>query len=190
MISETWRQIGMKRMDRKSSEKHPFQENFIEQLWTAAQAGLKSGKWPPTESYDEEDEDTNAVVDASTKIESIPRELVEDRGDGWYKWRGYWKWAPSMEEGHLLLNAAWHETQNMVAFARKQDARRQKQLQKLEATDDKFSRLRPVVLKRGTPDALTGRYTEDNNKVTFVEDGTNHRVTLSMPSNTQRRRGG
>ena len=141
-------------------------------------------------SYDQEDEDTNAVVNASTKIESIPRELVEDRGDGWYKWRGYWRWAPSMEEGHLLLNAAWHETQNMAAVARKQDARRQKQLQKLEATDDKFSRLRPVVLKRGTPDALTGRYIEDNNKVTFVEDGTNHRVTLSMPSDTQRRRGG
>ena len=119
-------------------------------------------------------------------LESIPLELVEDRGDGWYKWRSYWKWAPSKEEGHLLLNAAWRETQEYCAIVRKQAMRRKRELQKLQATDDKFSRLRPVVLKRDTSSALTGRYTEDNNKVTFVEDGTNHRVTLEMPSDKKK----
>ena len=45
-------------------------------------------------------------------------------------------------------------------------------------------------MKRDTPGALTGRYTEDNNKVTFVENGTNHRVTLQLPSEKKKTKGG
>ena len=69
----------------------------------------------------------------------------------------------------------------MVVVATQVHALRNQALQRMEAQDDRFSRLQPVVLRKNSPGEVRGRFLQDGCALLFVEDITNHRVTLTVP---------
>ena len=124
---------------------------------------------------------------AEAQVSSIPREAVEECGDGWYRWRGFKKQAWSFDEAYRLLDAEWREQQLRHAHAAEMAKRRKEQLQRLEATDARYSRGTDFELvhpryKR----VFRGRLLEEKGVVTFVEDGTWIRVTAEVPAHVER----
>ena len=127
---------------------------------------------------------------AQDKVEptSIPREAVEELGDGWYKWRGYRRQAESFDDAYVLINAEWYEQQLRDAHAKKRLGERKEQLQRLEADDARYSRGECVTLTHHRYNAeFKGRRVEDGHEVTFVEDGIWYRVSVGLSPDLQKK---
>ena len=167
-------------------------------LWSDIVSATSSGTWDAL-TYDESSAGMDALVAPGTeaeikqpeareplRISSVPRDEVQSHDDGWYSWRSYRKLGISFDDAYVLLNAAWQEEQVMNARARELAEQRKRALQRLEASDDRHSRGTPSLLKHARYSSqFKGRLCLDGRSVTFIEDGTWHRVTLQLPGKVE-----
>ena len=163
-----------------------FDAKSIATFWRHLELAVQDGRWKALEYVDVPRRAEAAVVTgtvAEAQVSSIPRGAVEECGDGWYSWNGYKKQAWSFDEAYRLLDAEWREQQLRHAHAAEMAKRRKEQLQRLEATDARYSR--GIDFKLAHPRykrVFRGRLLEEKGVVTFVEDGTWIRAVAEVPA--------
>ena len=148
-------------------------------LWKYAAMAWLDG-WPTArasagnaESEDEEKEVPN--------IQPLPKEAVKDQGDGCYKFRSHKVQAASLDEAWRLLDDAYQEEQEQTAKVQRM-AKREKRRAARSIQGDALQR--PGALHELRPPSATyaevfrGRFAEDENRVTFTEEGTWIRVAV------------
>ena len=195
------RDLELGRFKKQDSNKDEsiFDARTISTIWAHLVLAEQDGRWDALDYGDAsaavdavtaattEAEAASPEPDADVKITSLPREAVESFEDGWYKWRGYWKQAGSLDEAHALLNAEWRDLQLRSAHAKRLADQRKTQLQRLEAGDDRYSRGHQVTLKHPRYKLqFRGRLCLDGSKLTFVEDATWYRVTIELPAEAKK----
>ena len=136
--------------------------------WPTALASAGNAK-----SEDDEEETPN--------IAPLPKEAVKHHGDGCYKFRSHKVQAASLEEAWPLLDAAFQEEQEQTAKVQRM-AKRERRRAIRSIDGDALQRpgtlhdLRPP--SAAYAEVFRGRLTEDEHRITFIEEGSWIRVVV------------
>ena len=122
------------------------------------------------------------ALEETVQFTSVPRQEVQVLEDGWHRWRGFKVQAIDFDDAVQLLNEDWREQQlRHAVVSRRAKLRREEALQSMAR--DSSSRLGPLVSLEHPryKEVFKGRLTENGSSVTFVEEGTWLRVTVTVP---------